>query len=89
MNVTDIPASFPLWWRLLASLFFIGLALMGQGFAIWMVYEASAIFTRAVPTISFVTSFSFLHHPVWWALGIFIVGVALGGLITHITHWTP
>lgn len=89
MSVTDIPASVPLWWRVFASLFWVALALIFQGLAVFMSYEAVAIFTRKVPTISFVTSYEFLRHPVWWVTIACLVAFGLGALVTHFTHWTP
>ena len=89
MSVTDIAASVPFAWRFFASLFWIALALIFQGLAIFFIYEAVAIFTRVVPTISFVSSYEFLKHPVWWVTLACMIAFALGALVTHFTHWTP
>jgi len=89
MSVTDIPASIPFWWRLYASMFWFALALVFQGLAVGLVYEGIAIYTRQVPTISFVTAFELLKHPVWWVTIACLISFALGALITHFSHWTP
>lgn len=81
--------SVSLTFRILASLFFGGLTLVAAGLTAWGIYETTAIWTRIVPTISLVTSFEYLRHPHWFVTLVFIVGVALGSLITHFTHWTP
>ena len=75
--------------RLVFALFFAGLGLVFQGLAALMYYEAIAVFTRVEPTISLVTSFEFLRHPVWWVTLVCMIAFAFGALVTHFTHWTP
>ena len=75
--------------RFFAGLFFVGLGLTFTGLAVLMAYETIALWTKAVPTISFVTSYEFLRHPVWWVTLACMLSFALGALITHFTHWTP
>lgn len=76
-------------FRFFGSLFFAGAALVFLGGFVLMVYETTALWTRQVPTISLVTSFEFLKHPVWWVTLACMVAFAFGALVTHFTHWTP
>lgn len=88
MTVTDLNGiSFA--FRALAALFFVGLGLVFQGLVVLMAYEAAALLTKAAPTISFVGSYEFLRHPVWWVTLACMVAFAFGALVTHFTHWTP
>lgn len=88
MTVTDLQ-HVSLGFRVLAATFFVGLGLTFTGLAVLMYYEAVAIVTRAAPTISFVGSYEFLKHPVWWVTLACLVSFAFGALVTHFTHWTP
>ena len=88
MTVTDLQ-HVSLAFRILAGAFFAGLGLVFQGLVVLMVYEAAAIVTKAAPTISFVGSYEFLKHPVWWVTLACMVAFAFGALVTHFTHWTP
>lgn len=83
------PWPIDLGFRLMASLFFGGGALMFFGLGVWFVYETLAIWTRETPTISNITSFELLKHPTWWAVALGLIMFALGALVTHFTHWTP
>lgn len=76
-------------FRAIGSLFFGGLGVVFAGLAILMFYEVVAIWTRIVPTISLVTSYEFLRHPVWWVTLACMIAFAFGALVTHFTHWTP
>jgi hypothetical protein len=76
-------------FRVAGSLFFAGMAIIFFGLGVLMVYEVTAIYTRQVPTISLITAFEFLKHPVWWVVAFGVVMFALGALVTHFTHWTP
>ena len=76
-------------YRALASLFFGGGALIFAGLSVWFLYETAAIWTRIVPTISLVTSYELLKHPIWWIIGACMICFALGALVTHFSHWTP
>jgi hypothetical protein len=75
--------------RLVGSLFFSGLGLGFLGLSVLMVYEVIAIWTRIVPTISLVTSYELLKHPVWWIVLACMLAFAFGALVTHFSHWTP
>lgn len=88
MTVTDLQ-HVSLGFRILAGAFFAGLGIIFVGLAIEMFYEATSIVTKAAPTISFVGSYEFLKHPVWWVTLACMVFFALGALVTHFTHWTP
>lgn len=88
MTVTDLNGV-TLAFRVLAAMFFVGLAITFQGLVVLMAYEAIALLTRAAPTISFVGSYEFLRHPAWWVTIACAVAFALGALVTHFTHWTP
>lgn len=88
VTVTDLNG-ITLPFRLLAGTFFTGLGLTFSGLAVLMYYEALSIITKAAPTISFVGSYEFLRHPVWWVTLACLVCFALGALVTHFTHWTP
>lgn len=88
MTVTDLNG-ITLPFRILAGAFFAGLGLVFAGLMVEMFYESAAIITRAAPTISFVGSYEFLKHPVWWVTLACMVAFAFGALVTHLTHWTP
>jgi hypothetical protein len=75
--------------RLVGSLFFGGLGLGFLGLSVLMAYEVIAIWTRIVPTISLVTSYELLKHPVWWIVLACMLAFAFGALVTHFSHWTP
>lgn len=57
--------------------------------AVALAYEAFAYVTGLVPTISGITSEQLLTHPVWGVVVVFVLGVLVGALVTHLTHWTP
>jgi len=88
VTVTDLNGV-TLAFRVLAAMFFVGLGLVFQGLVVLMGYEAVALVTKAAPTISFVGSYEFLRHPVWWVTLACMVAFAFGALVTHFTHWTP
>jgi len=76
-------------FRVAGSLFFAGVSIVFFGLAVLMIYEVTAIWTRQVPTISLITAFEFLKHPVWWVVAACMLSFAFGALVTHFTHWTP
>lgn len=85
MIYPDITPAF----RLIGSIFFAGAAVGFFGASMVMVYETIAIWTRQVPTISLITSFELLKHPVWWITLACMMAFAFGALVTHFSHWTP
>ena len=76
-------------FRLVATLFFAGLTFGALGLTLLGTYETIAVWTRQEPTISLVTSYAFLQHPVWGYVVVGLLMFAIGALVTHLTHWTP
>ena len=76
-------------FRAFASLFFLGLSFLFGGVAVLMVFEVAAVWTRIVPTISAITSYELLKHPIWWIVVACGLSFAFGALVTHFSHWTP
>jgi hypothetical protein len=69
------------------ALFFAALGLFMQAIALGCAYEAYAVASGAVPTISRITAFQFTQHPATYLISVFVFGVIFGALITHFTNW--
>jgi polyferredoxin len=76
-------------FRTVAGLLFGGLGFLFLGLTLLMIYESIAVWTRLVPTISEVTSFELLKHPIWWIIIACGLSFVFGALVTHFSHWTP
>lgn len=76
-------------FRVVAGLLFFGFAVMCFGLGLTMLYEAYAVATERVATISGITAEALVAHPHWWVTIVFVLGVVIGALVTHFSHWTP
>lgn len=70
-----------------AAILFVALAVILLGFAGLLLYEAYAVQTGKDPTISKIVAFHFETHPRLCALGAFIAGGILVGLLVHFLNW--
>lgn len=75
--------------RILDAALFAGAALIFLGLSVAMTYEALALLTGAVPTISDIVAGSVLSHPIWSRLGFMAAGLVIGGLAVHFGGWRP
>lgn len=70
-----------------AAVLFVSLAIVLLGGAGLLLYEAFAVATGKDPTISKIVAFHFETHPRLCALGAFIAGGIIVGLLVHFLNW--
>jgi hypothetical protein len=76
--------------RFLAGLPFVAVFALGMLFVVLGAWEAIAIWTRRVPTISTMTASAWSGVALGWKVVIlFAAGVVLGALLVHFTGWKP
>lgn len=74
--------------RTLAGVPFVALFLVGSLLQVLGAWEAIAIWTRRIPTISHTTAaaWSSLGSP-WKVVVLLLFGVVIGALLVHFTGW--
>ncbi len=76
-------------YRLVDAVLFGGAALVCLGLALALAYEAFAMATGGVPTISDIVASSAFTHPIWSRLAYMGAGLLIGGLAVHFGGWRP